>query len=318
MKYKIALIALLFSIHVGAATFPQGPITVIVPFSPGGSSDLIPRMLASLVSSTLAVPMIVDNKPGANGSIGAVQVANAAADGYTLLLGTTGMFAINQWMYKDLRYAPERDFAPIVLAASTPNLLVANLQFPANNLQELVALAKAQPGQFSFASAGNGSTSHLCGEVLKQAAGIDLVHVPYKGSTPGVLDVLSGQVAMMCDNLSNVMQHVRAGKLKAIALADEQRNPLLPEVSTTAEQGFPQVLASNWYGFLAPAGTPTEVIETLNTAIGDALKNADVRQRLADLGLTANPESAQAFGRRITQDALRMKEIVQASGASAN
>jgi len=318
MKCKIALAAALFSLSASAADFPQGPITIVVPFPPGSSSDLIPRMIAPLVSARLGVPVVVDNKPGANGSLGAVHVANAAADGHTLLLGTTGVFAINQWVYENPRYLPERDFAPITLAASTPNLLVVNPQVQANDLQELVAQSKAQPDEYSFASAGNGSTSHLCGEVLKQAAGIALVHVPYKGPAPAILDVLSGQVSMMCDNFSNVLQYVRTGRLKAIALTDTKRSPLAPQIATSAEQGFPRVLAGNWYGFAAPAATPNDVVETLNAAIRDALKDADVHERLADMGLTANPMSVEDFKQLIAQDAARMKDIVRASGATAN
>ena len=299
----------------GAADFPQKPITIVTPFPAGSSSDLIPRLIAPLMSKSLGVPVIVDNKPGANGSLGAFAVANSAADGYVLLLGTTGVLSINQWIYKKPRYLPERDFAPIINAASTPNLLVVNPRIAAGNLKELIALAKAEPGKLNYASAGNGSTSHLCGEVLKQAAGIDIVHVPYKGPAPAIQDVLGGQVSMMCDNFSNVMHYVQAGKLKAIAITDEKRNTLLPQVPTTSEQGFAQVQAGNWYGFVAPAATPKNIVETLNAAMGDALKDPEVKKRLADLGLSANPGTPDAFRQLIADDAMRMKDIVAASGA---
>lgn len=317
MKRKIVLGAafLLLSLSAGAADFPQKPITIVTPFPAGSSSDLIPRLIAPLMSKSLGVPVIVDNKPGANGSLGAFAVANSAADGYVLLLGTTGVLSINQWIYKKPRYLPERDFAPIINAASTPNLLVVNPRIAAGNLKELIALAKAEPGKLNYASAGNGSTSHLCGEVLKQAAGIDLVHVPYKGPAPAIQDVLGGQVSMMCDNFSNVMHYVQAGKLKAIAITDEKRNTLLPQVPTTSEQGFAQVQAGNWYGFVAPAATPKNIVETLNAAMGDALKDPEVKKRLADLGLSANPGTPDAFRQLIADDAMRMKDIVAASGA---
>ena len=317
MKRKIVLGAafLLLSLSAGAADFPQKPITIVTPFPAGSSSDLIPRLIAPLMSKSLGVPVIVDNKPGANGSLGAFAVANSAADGYVLLLGTTGVLSINQWIYKKPRYLPERDFAPIINAASTPNLLVVNPRIPAGNLKELIALAKAEPGKLNYASAGNGSTSHLCGEVLKQAAGIDIVHVPYKGPAPAIQDVLGGQVSMMCDNFSNVMHYVQAGKLKAIAITDEKRNTLLPQVPTTSEQGFAQVQAGNWYGFVAPAATPKNIVETLNAAMGDALKDPEVKKRLADLGLSANPGTPDAFRQLIADDAMRMKDIVAASGA---
>jgi tripartite-type tricarboxylate transporter receptor subunit TctC len=317
MKRKIVLGAafLLLSLSAGAADFPQKPITIVTPFPAGSSSDLIPRLIAPLMSKSLGVPVIVDNKPGANGSLGAFAVANSAADGYVLLLGTTGVLSINQWIYKKPRYLPERDFAPIINAASTPNLLVVNPRIAAGNLKELIALAKAEPGKLNYASAGNGSTSHLCGEVLKQAAGIDIVHVPYKGPAPAIQDVLGGQVSMMCDNFSNVMHYVQAGKLKAIAITDEKRNTLLPQVPTTSEQGFAQVQAGNWYGFVAPAATPKNIVETLNAAMGDALKDPEVKKRLADLGLSANPGTPDAFRQLIADDAMRMKDIVAASGA---
>lgn len=317
MKRKIVLGAafLLLSLSAGAADFPQKPITIVTPFPAGSSSDLIPRLIAPLMSRSLGVPVIVDNKPGANGSLGAFAVANSAADGYVVLLGTTGVLSINQWIYKKPRYLPERDFAPIINAASTPNLLVVNPRVSAHNLKELIALAKAEPGKLNYASAGNGSTSHLCGEVLKHAAGIDIVHVPYKGPAPAIQDVLGGQVSMMCDNFSNVMHYVQAGKLKAIAITDEKRNALLPQVPTTSEQGFAQVQAGNWYGFVAPAATPKSIVETLNAAMGDALKDPDVNKRLADLGLSANPGTPDAFRQLIAQDAMRMKDIVAASGA---
>ena len=317
MKRKIVLGAafLLLSLSAGAADFPQKPITIVTPFPAGSSSDLIPRLIAPLMSKSLGVPVIVDNKPGANGSLGAFAVANSAADGYVLLLGTTGVLSINQWIYKKPRYLPERDFAPIINAASTPNLLVVNPRIAAGNLKELIALAKAEPGKLNYASAGNGSTSHLCGEVLKQAAGIDIVHVPYKGPAPAIQDVLGGQVSMMCDNFSNVMHYVQAGKLKAIAITDEKRNTLLPQVPTTSEQGFAQVQAGNWYGFVAPAATPKNIVETLNAAMGDALKDPEVKKRLADLGLSANPGTPGAFRQLIADDAMRMKDIVAASGA---
>ncbi len=317
MKRKIVLGAafLLLSLSAGAADFPQKPITIVTPFPAGSSSDLIPRLIAPLMSRSLGVPVIVDNKPGANGSLGAFAVANSAADGYVVLLGTTGVLSINQWIYKKPRYLPERDFAPIINAASTPNLLVVNPRVSAGNLKELIALAKAEPGKLNYASAGNGSTSHSCGEVLKHTAGIDIVHVPYKGPAPAIQDVLGGQVSMMCDNFSNVMHYVQAGKLKAIAITDEKRNTLLPQVPTTSEQGFAQVQAGNWYGFVAPAATPKSIVETLNAAMGDALKDPDVNKRLADLGLSANPGTPDAFRQLIAQDAMRMKDIVAASGA---
>jgi len=197
----------------GAADFPDKPITIVVPFPAGSTSDTIPRMVGPLISKSLGVPVIIENRGGANGSIGAARVASSAADGYTLLLATTGVLAINQWIYDKPAYHPERDFAPITNAASTPNIIVVNPSVEASSLKELVSLAKAEPGKLTYASAGNGSTSHVCGETLKVIEGVDIVHVPYQGPAPAIQDVLGGRVSMICDNLSNVVQQVRSGTL---------------------------------------------------------------------------------------------------------
>lgn len=317
MKRNFAFAAALslLSLSALAAGFPDGkPITIIAPFPAGSSSDLIPRLVAPIVSQTLGVPVIVENRAGANGSLGAAVVARAPADGHTILLGTTGVLAINQWIYNHPQYLPERDFAPIVDAAATPNLLVVNPSVKASNLKELVALAKAQPGKLSFASAGNGSTSHLCGEALKHSAGVDIVHVPYKGPAPAAQDLLGGRVSMMCDNLSNVLHYVQSGQLKAIALTGDKRSPVLPKVPTSAEEGYPGLQAGIWYGFVAPAATPKDVVEKLNVAISRALHDHAVQQRLDDLGLTVIADKPDTFKEFIAQESARMKNVVAASG----
>ena len=316
MKFKVALAAVVaaLSLHAEASNFPQKAITIITPFPAGSSSDMIPRLLAPIVSQSLGVPVIVDNRPGANGSLGAYSVATSPADGHTLLLATTGVLAINQWIYAKPRYLPERDFAPITNAASTPNILVAHPSVPANNLKELVALAKSAPGKYNYASAGNGSTSHLCGELLRGAGGIDLVHVPYRGPAPAMQDVLAGQVSIMCDNFSNVVTHVQSGKLKAIAITDTQRSKLLPNVPTTAEQGFPTVQAGIWYGFVAPSATDSVVVNKLNKAFADALKSPAIVERLSGLGLTTIADTPDAFKQTIAAESARMKKVVVDSG----
>lgn len=319
MKRRLAFAAALslLSLAASAAGFPDKTITIVAPFPAGSSSDLIPRMLAPLVSKQLGVPVVIDNRAGANGSLGASVVARANADGYTILLGTTGVLAINQWIYPNPTYLPERDFTPIINAAATPNLLVVPRSVPANNLKELIALAKAKPGSLSFASAGNGSTSHLCGEAIKHETGIDMVHVPYKGPAPAAVDLLGGRVTMMCDNLSNVLQYVKKGQLKAIALTGTKRSPALPEVPTAGEQGFPGVQAGIWYGFVAPAATPKETVDRLNAAFSQALHDPAVEARLDSLGLSVIADKPQAFKHFIAQESERMKGVVAASGAKA-
>jgi tripartite-type tricarboxylate transporter receptor subunit TctC len=294
-----------------AAGFPEKAITIVVPYPAGSTADTIPRLVGPLISKSLGVSVIIENRGGANGSIGAVRVASSAADGYTILLATTGMLAINQWVYEKPMYDPAKDFAPITNGASTPNILVVNPSIKASSLKELVALAKTEPGQLTFASAGNGSTSHLCGETLKVLEGINAVHIPYQGAAPALQSVVGGQVSMMCDNLSNVVQQVQSGALKPIVVTARDPSKQLPDVPTSAQAGSPDLLAGNWYGFVAPSATPKDVIEKLNRSIVDALRDADVSARLQDLGLTVIADKPEQFGALIKTDSARMENIVK-------
>jgi tripartite-type tricarboxylate transporter receptor subunit TctC len=294
----------------GATGFPDKPITILVPFPAGSTSDTIPRMVGPLMSKSLGVPVIIENRGGANGSIGAARVASATADGYTLLLATTGVLAINQWIYDKPAYHPERDFAPITNAASTPNIIVVNPSVKASSLQELVSLAKAEPGTLTYASAGNGSTSHICGETLKVIEGIDIVHVPYQGPAPAIQDILGGRVSMICDNLSNVVQQVRTGALKPIVVTSSAPSTALPDVPASSQAGSPDLLAGIWYGFVAPSATPKDVIETLNKAIVDALRDPSVAERLKGIGLTVIADKPDEFGAFIAKESARMESIV--------
>jgi tripartite-type tricarboxylate transporter receptor subunit TctC len=294
----------------GAAGFPDRPITIVVPFPAGSTSDTIPRLVAPLMSKSLGVPVIVENRGGANGSLGAAHVASAAADGYTLLLATTGVLAINQWIYERPAYHPEKDFAPITDAASTPNIIVVNPSVKAGSLNELVSLAKAEPGKLTYASAGNGSTSHICGETLKVIEGVDIVHIPYQGPAPALQDVLGGRISMICDNLSNVVQQVRSGTLKPIVVTANAPSKALPDVPNSSQAGSPELLAGIWYGFVAPSATPRDVIATLNKAIVDALRDPSVADRLDGLGLTVVADKPDEFGAFIAKESARMESIV--------
>ncbi len=300
---------------VAAADYPDKPITIVVPFPAGSSSDMIPRLLGPLLTKSLGVPVVIENRPGANGSIGAARVASAAPDGYTLLLATTGVLAINQWIYAKPLYSPERDFTPIVNAAATPNMIVVNPAVKASTLAELIALAKAQPGTLTFASAGNGSTSHICGEGLKVLAGIEIVHVPYQGPAPALQDVLGNRVSMICDNFSNVVEQVRSGNLKAIAVTAKKRTDQLPDVPTAPEAGLPELEAGIWYGFVAPAATPADIIAKLNAAFVDALRDPAVVSRLQGIGLSIVADKPEEFKRFIAQESARMETIVRQSRA---
>lgn len=295
--------------------FPTRAITLVCPFPPGSTSDLIPRAVAPLLSEAMGVPVIVENRPGAAGSIGAAYVAKTKPDGHTVLMAPTGVLAINQWLYKGLPYNPEKDFVPVTNAATTPNLWVVHPSVPARNLKELIALAKTKPNLLSFASAGNGTTSHMCGELFKVSAGVNIVHVPYKGPAPANVDLLAGQVPLMCDNLSNVIPYVRSGRLRAIALTSQTRHPQAPEIPTAHESGLPGFEASVWYSFVAPAGTPKTAIDRLNAEFAKALRSPAVAERLQGLGLTIVADSPEDFGKFIARESAKWRKVVQVSGA---
>ena len=298
-----------------AAGFPERAITIVVPFPAGSTSDTIPRLVGPLMSRSLGVPVIIENRGGANGSIGAARVASSAADGYTLLLATTGVLAINQWIYEKPAYHPESDFAPITNAASTPNIIVVHPSVKAGTLNELVSLAKAEPGTLTFASAGDGSTSHLCGETFKALEGVDIVHIPYQGPARAIQDVLAGRVSMICDNLSNVVQQVQGGTLKPIVVTASGPSQQLPDVPTSAQAGAPDLLAGIWYGFVAPAATPKDVVEILNKAIVEALRDPSVSDHLEALGLTVIADQPDHFATFIASESARMESIVKRAKA---
>ena len=314
-KFTLMLLLSLMSHFVMASDYPNKPITIITPFPPGSTSDLIPRLVAQVMAKSMGVSILVENRPGANGSIGAFKVARSPADGYTILLATTGVLAINQWVYPKLSYSPSKDFDPVINAAATPNMIVVHPSVKAENLNELIALAKSQPGALSFASAGNGSTSHLCGETLKVTAGIDIVHIPYQGPAPAIQDVLSGRVGMICDNFSNVIQHVRAGRLKAIVITTLEKSLKITDIPTSADAGMPDLEAGIWYGFVVPVGTPKEIINKLNVEFAKALQDPDVTQKLDAIGLKIIADQPDAFRRFIAKEAARMQKVVKAAGA---
>jgi tripartite-type tricarboxylate transporter receptor subunit TctC len=295
--------------------FPARPVNLVCPFPAGSTSDLIPRAVAPLMSEALKVPVVVENRPGAAGSVGAAYVAKSKPDGHTVLMAPTGVLAINQWLYKELPYNPEKDFTPVTNAATTPNLWVAHPSVPAGNLKELIALAKVKPDLLSFASGGNGTTSHMCGELFKTTTGVKIVHVPYKGPAPAHLDLLTGRVPIMCDNLSNVLPYVRSGRLRAIALTGLSRHPQAADIPTANESGLPGFEASVWYSFVAPAGTPKAVVDRLHAEFAKALRSPAVTARLNELGLTIVADTPEAFGKFIAAESAKWRKVVQLSGA---
>jgi tripartite-type tricarboxylate transporter receptor subunit TctC len=296
-------------------TFPARQISIMVPYPPGSSSDLIPRAIAPYMSQSLGVAVIVENRPGAGGNVGAAIVAKGDSSGHQLLMAPSAILATNQWLYKELGYDPQRDFTPVINAASTPNMWVAHPDLPIKTIGDVVAAAKAKPGALAFASGGNGTTGHLCGELLKTTAKLDMLHVPYKGPAPALQDVIAGRVPLMCDNFSNVIPHVRSGRLKAVALTAMKRHPQAPEVPTANESGLAGFEVGVWYGFAVSAATPRAVVQKLNAEIARALRDPKVAERMEQLGLAVVADSPEEFARFVAAESEKMRKLVQASGA---
>ena len=308
------LLALLPSV-AAAQAFPARQISIVVPYPPGSSADLIPRALAPLMSQSMGVPIIVENRPGAAGNVGAALVARGDASGHQVLMAPSVILATSQWLYKDLGYDPKKDLTPVINAATTPNMWVTHPDSPVKMVGDLLAQAKAKPGALAFASGGNGSTSHLCGELLKSSAKVDLLHVPYKGPAPALQDVIAGRVPLMCDNFSNVITHVRSGRLKAVALTALKRHPQAPEVPTVDESGVPGFEIGVWYGVAVPAATPRPAVQKLNAEFAKALRDARVAERFEQLGLTVVADSPDEFARFVAAESEKMRRLVQESGA---
>lgn len=310
-----AMLLVLLPLIAGAQTFPARQITIVVPYSPGSTSDLLPRAIAPILSQSMGVPVVVENRPGAGGNVGAAVVAKGEASGHSVLMAPSAILATNQWLYKEMTYDPQKDLTPVINAATTPNLWVAHPQVAAKSIAEVIALARSKPGALSFASGGAGTTSHLCGELLKTTARLDMVHIPYKGPAPALQDVLAGRVPLMCDNFSNVITHVRSGRLRAIALTALKRHAQAPDVPTANESGLPGFEVTVWYGFAVAAATPRNVVDKLNREIARALRHPVVAERLDSLGLTIVADTPEEFARFVAAESDKMRKLVQASGA---
>ena len=316
-RVAAAALALLAAIACAGAAFaqawPSRPVRLVVPFPPGGSTDILGRSIAQKLQEALGQPFIVENKPGAGGSIGATEVARAAPDGYTLLMGHIGTLAINASLYPDLAYDPVRSFDPVALVARVPNVLVVNPAVPARSVQELIALAKAKPGALRYASGGNGSAAHIAMEYFKLRTQTDIGHIPYRGTAPAVTDVMGGQVEIIMTGVPAVQQQVKAGKLRALAVSSRTPVAGLPGVPTIAASGMPDFEAVQWYGIVAPARTPPAVIARLNAEIGRALQTPELKARLDAEGAEAAPGTPDAFGTLIAGEIARWKPVVQQS-----
>ncbi|MEW6453305.1 MAG: tripartite tricarboxylate transporter substrate binding protein [Pseudomonadota bacterium] len=311
----LATPAILGSVSARANTFPSRTVTIVVPFQPGGSNDIIARLVGQAMAEEYKSAVVVENRPGASGVIGAKAVLSAEPDGHTVLIASSGVLTINQWLFKDLGYDPEKDFAPLTLATRLSNVLVVNPTMPVKSLAELVAYAKANPGKVSFASMGSGTTGHLCGEMFKKMAGVDIVHVPYKGSAPALNDLLGGQVQMMFDNLPTALPHIQGGKLRALAVTGSDRRPQVPDVPTIRESGYPEFIAEAWFGFVAPAKVPAPVRERLANSMIKALQQPKIKEQLENLAAQVVANTPQEFATYIASESRKWKKVVEESGA---
>lgn len=314
-RWTAALAGLLLAGAAHAqADWPSPPVHLVVPFPPGGSTDSVGRLLAAELAKDLGQSVIVENKGGANGNIGSDMVAKAAPDGYTLLLSGVGSNAINYALYQSMPYR-NSDFAHISLLATGPNVLVANPDFPARNFADFIKLAKENPGKYTHASSGNGSSGHLAMEMLKQAAGIDLVHVPYKGGAAAITDTIGGRVSVLFLNQDNLLPQVQGGKVRALAVASVKRNPAYPDTPTIAESGYPGFAAESWFGLSAPAGTPAPVIDRLSQATVRALAAPQLRDKLQAVGFVVVGNDPKAFDAFVAAEIDKWGKAARASGA---
>lgn len=307
----VGAMALLCGPVAAADHFPSKTIQIVAPFPPGGTTDVLARAIAQELSKTIGQQVIVENRPGASGMIGAGSVAKAAPDGYTLLLSTPGPITINPHLFSRMAYHPEKDFVPITQIGTVPQILVVHPSVKANNVRELIALAKAHPGKLHYGSVGNGSTLHLAGEMFNTMAGTKLVHVPYKGSAPALTDLLGGQIELMFDVIVSSLPQVTDGKLRALAVTGDKRSASAPDVPTVSESGLPGYNVVTWYGLMAPAGTPPAVIDFLNKEIVRALHTPSVQQRLTSLGADLVASSPQEFAAYLKEESAKWGEVVK-------
>jgi tripartite-type tricarboxylate transporter receptor subunit TctC len=316
MRTFFALLLICFSVHSNSQSWPGRPIRYIVPFPPGAFNDTLGRTISTELSKTLGQPVVVDNRPGGNSVIGTEIAAKSPPDGYTLF-GAALPFSAIQSLHK-VSFDVTKDFAPITLAGFSANLLVATPAFPANSVKELIAYAKANPGKVNYGSSGNGTSVHLAMELFKSMTGTYMLHIPYKGSAPVVTDLIAGQVDVMFDNMPNVIGHVRAGKLKALAVTTAQRSSLAPEIPTLAEAGVPGYEQTAWFGVLAPAGTPHDIISRYNAEIVRLLNSADIKERFAKQGVEVKTSTPEQFSAFLNSEVARWGKVIRDAGIKSD
>lgn len=296
-----------------AQTWPTRPVQLIVPGTPGDGADIAGRAISQKLQQRLGQPFVIENKGGAGGIIGAVAAKNSPPDGYTFIIGTAGSFAINAAVYSKLPYHPLRDFEPVLMINKAPNVCVVNPSVPAKTFQEFVALAKKSPGKYAFSSGGNGSSAHLTGEYLKMVAGIDMLHVPYKGAVPALSDAVAGQVQVFCGNLPHTMPFIKSGQLRALAVTSLTRNVELPDVPTVSESGYPGFETVAWYGYFAPKGTPPAIVKRFSAELADVLKMPDISSSLRAQGTEPVGSSPEEFRRYIEDEIEKWTKVARAA-----
>jgi tripartite-type tricarboxylate transporter receptor subunit TctC len=313
-RFIILACCALVALPACAQDYPRRPVRLIVPFPPGGGNDIVARAVAQELGKSLGQQLVVDNRAGAGGAIGAELAARSPADGYTLFLGGVGSHVVNPSLHAKLSYDPIRDFAPVTLIASAPSVLVVNPSLQATSVAEFTALAKANPGKLNYASNGNGSSAQLAAVLYESMAGVRMVHVPYKGVAPALVDLMSGEVQLMFGTLVAILPHIKAGRLRALAVTGRTRSALLPEVPTLAESGLPGYEAGSWYGILAPAGTPGAIVARLNAEINAAIRQPEVRERLAAEGAEVLGGTPGDFASHIKAELSRMGKLMREAG----
>lgn len=319
MAKRLFIILVMWVLGLGQAhtepVWPRQTIRIIVPFTPGGAPDILARVLAEYWQKNLSVPVLVENRPGVGGNIGADLVAKSEADGYTLLIGTVGIHAINGTLYDKLPFDPVKDFTPISFLASTPNVLIVNKQLGVSNLHELIDLAKSKPNQFTFGSSGVGTSLHMSGELFKEMTGVQIRHIPYKGRAQSLPDLVSGRITMLFDNLSSSLPLIKAGEVQALGVTSAKRSPAAPEIPTLAEQGLSSFEAISWFSLMAPAQLPSSIQMRLNRLTRQALNNPEVKARLLAGGLDPAPGSPQDLSKLIATESNKWGRLVVKSGA---
>jgi len=310
--------AVLFAFGLSCHAFPDKPVRFVIGFTPGGPSDILARAVGQKLAERWGQQVVVENRPGAGGNLAAEAVAKSAPDGHTWLLGNNSILATNQSLYRQLPYDPVKDFAPVALVAVQPNILVVHPDVKANSVSELISLAKQNPGKLNYASSGAGAAAHLAGELFKTMAGVDIVHVPYKGAQPALTDLIAGHAQLMFATSASVIPYMKAGRLRALAVTTAQRSPSVPDLPTVAEAGLPGFEATTWHGVVVPAATSPALVQRLNQDINAALKEKDLSERLAGLGAEVVTGTPREFADYIAREIPRWSKVVRDSGARAD